>query len=138
MSFSPGHRLRGNSPAANVVARPIENENGVDSEDRSDSDISMESDASEDIADPEDIKANICYALDNVRSAGEFAVFQPIAQGFNPGLDIQGLGPVGLSLSPRDTKAIVEICHRSPFGKGTKTLVDTSVRKCLGTGCFLV
>ncbi|KAF9044406.1 hypothetical protein BJ165DRAFT_198051 [Panaeolus papilionaceus] len=46
----------------------------------------------------------------------------------NPGLSISGLGSIGLPLSERDAKAIVSQAAQAPFGKGLKTVVDTTVR----------
>ena len=33
-----------------------------------------------------------------------------------------------LPLSPRDARDITKLCHQAPFGKGSETVVDTSVR----------
>jgi hypothetical protein len=46
----------------------------------------------------------------------------------NPCLNIDGLGPVGLPLSPRDAKALIECSTQAPFGHGERTVVDTEVR----------
>ncbi|KAF3481101.1 uncharacterized protein GIQ15_03860 [Arthroderma uncinatum] len=82
---------------------------------------------------PEDteIKKKIDKALHSIDSKGDFASFHSINRELNPNLHINGLGRVvNLPLSPEDAKSIIDVCHRSPFGKGTETLVDTSVRKC--------
>ncbi|KAE8374594.1 hypothetical protein BDV26DRAFT_295802 [Aspergillus bertholletiae] len=47
----------------------------------------------------------------------------------NPGLCIPNVGDIRLPISAEDAKAITQSCHPSPFGKGTETLVDESVRK---------
>jgi hypothetical protein len=46
-----------------------------------------------------------------------------------PGLEVEGLGPVGLPLTAGVAKELVKHCHQAPYGKGEKTLVDTSVRR---------
>ncbi len=46
-----------------------------------------------------------------------------------PGLEVEGLEPVGLPLTPRTAKELKKHCHQAPYGKGEKTLVDTSVRR---------
>ena len=46
----------------------------------------------------------------------------------NPVLDLEGLGDVGLPLGVRDAKAIREVARQAPFGKGERTVVDTTVR----------
>ncbi|KAJ1714668.1 hypothetical protein NYO67_3155 [Aspergillus flavus] len=47
----------------------------------------------------------------------------------NPGLYIPDVGNIGLPISTEHAKAIIQSCHPSPYGKGTETLVDESVRK---------
>ncbi|TEB31950.1 hypothetical protein FA13DRAFT_1584402, partial [Coprinellus micaceus] len=46
----------------------------------------------------------------------------------NPGLEIDGLGVIGLPLSQRDAAAIVSCAAQAPFRKGMETVVDTAVR----------
>ena len=45
-----------------------------------------------------------------------------------PGLHIQGIGKIGLPLSERDAKLIETVATQAPFGNGTETVVDTTVR----------
>src|SRR5262249_37070187 len=45
-----------------------------------------------------------------------------------PGLEVEGLGPVGLPLSPKTAKELIKRCHQAPYGKGDQALVDTKVR----------
>jgi hypothetical protein len=46
-----------------------------------------------------------------------------------PGLEVEGLGPVGLPLTPRVARELIKHCHQAPYGKGEQTLVDTKVRR---------
>jgi hypothetical protein len=46
-----------------------------------------------------------------------------------PGLEVDGLGPVGLPLTARQAKELKELCEQAPYGKGQETLVDISVRR---------
>ena len=46
-----------------------------------------------------------------------------------PGLEVKGIGPIGLPLSAKQAKELIAHCHQAPYGKGDKTLVDTSVRR---------
>ena len=39
------------------------------------------------------------------------------------------MGPVGLPLTAKQAKEIIKHCDQAPYGKGEKTLVDTSVRR---------
>jgi hypothetical protein len=46
-----------------------------------------------------------------------------------PGLEVAGLGPVGLPLTAAQVPELVKQCRQAPYGKGEETLVDTSVRR---------
>ena len=46
-----------------------------------------------------------------------------------PGLEVEGLGTVGLPLSKGQARALIRKCRQAPYGKGTQTLVDTNVRR---------
>ena len=46
-----------------------------------------------------------------------------------PGLEVEGLGTVGLPLSKAQARALIRRCRQAPYGKGAQTLVDTDVRR---------
>jgi hypothetical protein len=46
-----------------------------------------------------------------------------------PGLEVAGLGPVGLPLTPQQAEELKKLCEQAPYGKGEETLVDTNVRR---------
>jgi hypothetical protein len=46
-----------------------------------------------------------------------------------PGLEVEGLGPVSFPLTAKQAKELKKHCEQAPYGKGEKTLVDTSVRR---------
>jgi predicted 2-oxoglutarate/Fe(II)-dependent dioxygenase YbiX len=46
-----------------------------------------------------------------------------------PGLEVTDLGPVALPLEKRQAAALKKLARQAPYGKGTKTLVDTNVRR---------
>ena len=46
----------------------------------------------------------------------------------DPRLEVDGLGPVKLPLTPKVAKQLIAHCRVAPYGKGTKTLVNTKVR----------
>ena len=46
-----------------------------------------------------------------------------------PGLEIDGLGTVGLPLPKAQARALIRRCRQAPYGKGTQTVVDTDVRR---------
>lgn len=75
-----------------------------------------------------DIKDDLCNYL-RVISSGKFATSGALAIASNPGLFVEGIGKVGLPLSERDAVELSRASHEAPFGKGSETLVDPSVRK---------
>jgi hypothetical protein len=46
-----------------------------------------------------------------------------------PGLEVVGLGPIGLPLTAAQAPELVKRCRQAPYGKGEKTLFDTGVRR---------
>ena len=59
---------------------------------------------------------------------GKFALSHTFSSTPLPGLYIQGIGVIGFPLSDRDAKLIEATATQAPFGKGTETVVDTTVR----------
>jgi len=47
----------------------------------------------------------------------------------NPGLEVEGLGAIGLPFVAAQAKELKKQCQQAPFGKGELTLVDTKVRR---------
>ena len=52
-----------------------------------------------------------------------------VTEELNPGLHIEGIGNVGMPISDHDAQRIITMSRQAPFGKGSRTIVDTSVRK---------
>jgi predicted 2-oxoglutarate/Fe(II)-dependent dioxygenase YbiX len=46
-----------------------------------------------------------------------------------PGLEVTGVGSVALPLEKRQAATLKKCAHQAPYGKGTHTLVDTTVRR---------
>ena len=46
-----------------------------------------------------------------------------------PGLEVEGLGPIGLPLTEGQANELKKHCQQAPYGKGEQTLIDTSVRR---------
>ncbi len=46
-----------------------------------------------------------------------------------PGLEVAGVGPVGLPFEKRQAAVLKKLARQAPYGKGTQTLVDTDVRR---------
>ena len=47
----------------------------------------------------------------------------------NPGISIDAIDDVRIPLSAQDARILIEKSRRAPFGKGSETLVDVSVRR---------
>ena len=46
-----------------------------------------------------------------------------------PGLEVAGLGPIGLPLTAAQVPELKKHCRQAPYGKGEETIVDTRVRR---------
>ena len=46
-----------------------------------------------------------------------------------PGLQVEGLGPIGLPLTASQAQELKACCEQAPYGKGEATLVDVRVRR---------
>lgn len=75
------------------------------------------------------IKSGLQTSLDGLSTAMSFASsgLCPVVE--NPGLHIAGVGSVGLPLSERDARLILAVSHPALYGKGSDTIVDTTVRR---------
>ena len=47
-----------------------------------------------------------------------------------PTVDIAGVGLLSFPVPDSQVRALTEVAERAPYGKGTETVVDTSVRDC--------
>ena len=90
-----------------------------------------DSDDSTKFFDQDCLREDLEECLNDIQSAGQFALFSPISPIVSPNLCLKGDngGTIGLPLSERDAQAIIATAHEAPYGKGEQTLVDTSVRK---------
>ena len=75
------------------------------------------------------LKDSLRECIFNVRSAGSFAVFHKIEDFVSPGVSVDPIHIIGLPLSQDHAHALIQASCQAPFGKGTETLVDESVRK---------
>lgn len=95
----------------------------------------METEASEssddywDIEDEKGLKEQLRWCLDDVQHEGSHSASSHYELYPNLGLYVKGLGPMGLTLSDRDARALAALGKQSPFGRGDETVVDESVRK---------
>lgn len=77
---------------------------------------------------PEDVKEALEANLDVIEGNGSCAAHGVLYEG-NPGLEIENLGIFGLPLAHSEISRIIESSRQAPFGKGSETIVDTSVRR---------
>ncbi|KAK1655963.1 hypothetical protein BDP81DRAFT_13266 [Colletotrichum phormii] len=66
-------------------------------------------------------------ALAGIQTQGTFASFHPLKR-VDPDLSVQDVGPVSLPPSEPVVRQLIDKAIRAPFGKGSETIVDTSVR----------
>jgi hypothetical protein len=80
-----------------------------------------------------DLKLELCKIFDNIsdHSTGTFATSGILRNAPNPGLFVHGLGTIGLPLTKGAAFELSKASHQAPFGQGSKTIVDTSIRNTL-------
>lgn len=66
--------------------------------------------------------------MDKVKTSGAFSVSGTLPA-IPPGLDVKGVGNIGLPLTEHQAKALIERSEQAPFGRGEETIVDTEVRQ---------
>jgi len=66
--------------------------------------------------------------LAQIDRPGSFCV-SGIAPVVLPGLEVKGLGSIGLPLGVGQAKELKPYCEQAPYGQGEKTLVDVGVRR---------
>lgn len=72
-------------------------------------------------------KKEILSLLSTIEGSGSFEK-SGVKEFVPPGLQIKGIGEVSFPLNPIMTKAIIGEAKQAPFGKGSETVTDTSVR----------
>ena len=72
---------------------------------------------------------HILDCLNGIHSAGSFATSEHNVEHIHPGLTVKDVGLIRLPLSSEDAEALIRMSRRAPFGKGSETLVDETVRK---------
>ena len=74
------------------------------------------------------IRDQLRYCLANVKYVGSFTASQARQRNVDPGLHVTGVGNISLPLTPADAKAIMKAGTQAPFGRGSKTVIDTKFR----------
>ena len=70
----------------------------------------------------------LAVAIGQATRSAKFCVADCL-RAVDPGLDVEGMGRIKFPLSRAAAKALVACCRVAPYGKGSRTLVDTKVRK---------
>lgn len=106
-------------------------------EDHLDGSAELSHDSGEDDSPDEDVdeeahtalKRELETCLSSKFAAGAFATWLHAHSYVNPGLHIEGLGRIGLPISSPECQRMITMARKAPFGKGSETIVDQSVRK---------
>lgn len=73
------------------------------------------------------IETKLLEILKTIEGNGSFAT-SDVKNFMLPGLHIKGLGEIGFPLNAIQAKEIIKVSHKAPFGKGSQTVTDTTVR----------
>ena len=92
----------------------------------------------DDDIDTDDIKGSLDRLLSTGESFGSFATCGRVAGDVVTGLSVHNVGRIALPLGESQAKDIIGQCHQAPFGRGSETIVDESVRTRLPTVCRTV
>lgn len=80
---------------------------------------------------PFDLRDDMLKALDSITSSGTFANAHKLGYKLGwiiPGLVVEDVGPIDLPLRETQAKQMIAKARHAPYGKGSETIVDTSVR----------
>jgi hypothetical protein len=73
------------------------------------------------------IKAHILACLQSLKSSGKYASIHT-ADFLFPGLEVEGVGEIAYPINKLQAQALIQAAHKAPFGKGSQTILDNSVR----------
>ena len=73
------------------------------------------------------MRQQIIETLNKIEGNGSFVVSG--ASDFMPlGLKVKGINEIGFPISSAQITSMIEVAHKAPFGKGSQTILDTTVR----------
>lgn len=76
-----------------------------------------------------DLKDLLIECIEDIHTYGSFATSASFENFVNPGIEVHEVGSIRLPLSSNDAQSLIRASRQAPFGKGTQTLVDETVRK---------
>ena len=73
------------------------------------------------------LKEDILNCLKDLKGSGKFISVQTTEFLFS-GLEVNGVGEIAYPINEAQAKALIQVAHKAPFGKGSKTMLDNNVR----------
>ena len=77
-----------------------------------------------------DINNQLFNILSEIKGSGSF-VSNDIKPFLFSGLEINGIDEIGFPINAIQIKDIIKVAHKAPFGKGSQTVLDPTVRSAL-------
>ncbi|KAK7409253.1 hypothetical protein QQX98_008563 [Neonectria punicea] len=77
---------------------------------------------------PGELRKSLLDALNRIQTSGTFASFRPLGQAPPAGLFVNGVGHITMPLGESQARQLIALASQAPYGKGSDTIVDTSVR----------
>ncbi|EFP90870.2 uncharacterized protein PGTG_17069 [Puccinia graminis f. sp. tritici CRL 75-36-700-3] len=75
-----------------------------------------------------DLKTDLLKAFKAINTPGTFAAWEALPTTPPAGLHVNGLGEIPMPLGQAQLQRLITIAHQAPYGRGSETLVDLSVR----------
>jgi len=75
-----------------------------------------------------DSDKNILDCLNNIKGNGSFVSSHKATFVF-PGIEVEGVGELSYPINEWQAKALIQQAHKAPFGKGSQTVFDDTVRR---------
>ncbi|KAH6975020.1 hypothetical protein BKA56DRAFT_524277 [Ilyonectria sp. MPI-CAGE-AT-0026] len=75
-----------------------------------------------------DIRIDLLYALHSINTPASFACFGALKRTPPAGIVVDGVGDIEMPLSESQARQMIAAARQAPCGKGSETLVDTSVK----------
>ena len=72
-------------------------------------------------------REDILNCLTNLKGSGKFISVQTTKFVF-PGLEVNGVGEIAYPVNEVQARALIQVAHKAPFGKGSETILDNNVR----------
>lgn len=90
--------------------------------------VKRERDPGQNPLDSGDIRIDLLFALASINTPASFACFGALKRTPPAGIVVDGVGEIEMPLSESQARQIIAAARQAPYGKGSETLVDTSVR----------